>query len=147
MNHVEVTRELSHPRARVFARYTDHERWGEWTGLGRVRLVKDGAPERDGIGAIRAFAAAGPLREEVTGYEAPSRMTYRIAAGGFPITDHHGEVVFEETGAGTRVTWRVRFRSRLPGTGWLIERGLRRLFTTLLGRLARDLDRGSRSGA
>ena len=140
MPHVELSRHFPHPRSVVFARYTDHESWGDWTGMGRVRLVREGTPHRNGVGAVRAFGGL-PLREEVTGFEEPTRMLYRVSAGGFPVTDHRGEVVFDEAGNGTRVTWRVRFRSRLPGTGLLLERGLHALFRRILSALAKDLDR------
>jgi hypothetical protein len=44
-------------------------------------------------------------------------------------------VRFEPDAAGTRVTWTVRFRPLVPGTGWLLrrvlERGLRDVLTAL----------------
>jgi hypothetical protein len=66
-------------------------------------------------------------------------MEYRVVAGAFPLADHHGIVEFEPNGAGTRVVWRVSFRSRLPLTGGLVRRGLTMLFNRVLARLAADL--------
>jgi len=107
---------------------------------------------------VRAFSAAPGLREEVVRFEPPSLMEYRVIQGPVPMDQHHGEVRFvpEESGHdggdpllnapgpaghGTRVTWRVSFRSRVPGLGWLLERGLTVMFGRMLGSLARDLDR------
>lgn len=141
MQLVEVTRSFPWPIEVVFRRYTDHAKWGEWVGLGPVWLAAEGADERNGVGCVRAFSLAPGLREQVTAFEPPFRMEYRVVAGAFPLADHHGEVVFEEDGAGTRITWRVSFRSRLPLTGVLIRRGLTMLFNRVLANLARDLER------
>lgn len=142
MNHVEVARVFSHPLERVFRRYTDHAGWSEWAGMGGVRLVKEGAPERDGVGAVRVFSLAPTgLREEVTLFDPPTRMEYRISEGGFPLAEHRGEVLFTPQGTATRVTWRISFASRIPGTGKLLALGLGALFRGALTRLGRDLDR------
>ena len=66
MNQVEAVRVFPHPLERVFRRYVDHVGWSEWAGFGPVRLVQEGAPERDGKGAVRAFSWVPGLREEVT---------------------------------------------------------------------------------
>jgi uncharacterized protein YndB with AHSA1/START domain len=141
MYQVEVVRIFSHPLERVFRRYTDHAGWSEWTGFGRVWLEKEGSPDRDGVGAVRAFASAPGLREEVTAFEPPARMEYRISRGGFPLTGHRGEVTFTKQGAATRVTWRVSFESRVPGLGAVMEVALGALFRRLLTQLGKDLDK------
>jgi hypothetical protein len=147
-NHVDVQRLFSHPIERVFRRYTDHAGWSDWAGMGPVTLVREGSPDRNGVGSVRAFSAAPGLREEVIAFEPPAapdspsaRMEYRVIQGAFPLTDHHGEVLFSPQGPSTLVTWRVSFRSRVPGLGWPLERGLGALFRRMLGGLARDLDR------
>jgi uncharacterized protein YndB with AHSA1/START domain len=147
MRHVEVERLFHHPVDRVFRRYTDHVGWSDWAGLGRVRLTREGSPDRDGVGAVRAFSTAPTLREEVTVFEppvpgssAPARMEYRVLPGIVPMDDHHGEAIFTPEGSSTRLTWRVTFRPRIRGLGWIIERGLGLLFPRMLASLERDLD-------
>jgi hypothetical protein len=140
MHRAIAERAFHHPIDQVFARYTDHARWGEWSGFGRVRLVREGSPDRNGVGAVRAFAAAPGLHEEVTLFEPPCRMEYRIARGGFPVVNHRGVVSFEPDGAITRVRWEVTFDSRIPGTGGFMARALGRLFKKILERLDRSLD-------
>jgi len=147
-SHVEVQRLFPHSIERVFRRYTDHEGWSDWAGTGPVTLVQVGSPDRNGVGAVRAFSTAPGLREEVTAFEPPpaagggARLDYRVIRGPIPLADHRGEVVFTPQGAGTLVTWRVSFRSRIPGLGWPLERGLTALFGRMLRGLGRDLDRG-----
>jgi uncharacterized protein YndB with AHSA1/START domain len=139
VTNVEVERWVEHPVEEVFRRYTDHAGWTDWVGMGRVYLVAEGSPHRDGVGAVRAFAMSPGLREEVTLFDPPRRMEYRISAGVPLLADHHGEVLFAPQGAGTRITWRVSFRSRVPGLGWILSRALHRLFSRVLSALARDL--------
>ena len=141
MNQVNVERVIPHPIDKVFARYTDHPGWTDWAGAGPVRLAREGSPHRFGVGAVRSFALVPGLREEVTAFEPPRRMEYRVTQGAFPLADHHGEVLFSPEGDGTRVTWRVSFRSRIPGTGKLLTLGLEALFKRMLASLERDLDK------
>lgn len=140
MQRVAVERLIPHPVEQVFRRYTDNAGWSRWAGVGPVRLVREGAPDKDGVGAVRAFTVAPGLREEVIVFEPPRRQEYQIIQGAFPITDHHGQVIFTEEGRGTLVSWEVTFRSRVPGVGALLERGLKVFFRRILRRLARDLD-------
>ena len=140
MQHVEVRHHFRAPVERVWARYTDHASWSTWAGLGRVRLAREGTPAPNGVGCVREFAAGGMgLQEEVVSFEPPRRMTYQVVRGGGPITDHLGEVLFEARDGGTDVTWRCRFRSRVPGLGGLIRLGIGRVFRGALRGLERDL--------
>ena len=141
MGQIEVVRIFPHPQERVFRRYCDHAGWSQWAGVGPVRLVKEGSPDRDGVGAVRAFAFPPGLREEVTLFEPPSRLEYRISQGGFPVTGHRGEVLFTQQGAATRVTWRVSVASKIPGTSRVIEFLLEAFFRQVLTRLGRELDK------
>jgi uncharacterized protein YndB with AHSA1/START domain len=136
---VTVEALIDHPIEEVFLRYTDHAGWSRWAGFGPVRLVREGSPQRDGTGSVRAFSLAPGLREEVTRFEPPARMEYRVVQGGFPITDHLGEVLFATEGRGTRITWRVSFRSKVPGVGRILSRGLAVVFKRVLTGLAREM--------
>jgi hypothetical protein len=144
MQYVEASRVFPCGARQLFQRYTDHEGWTEWAGVGRVTLVRDGVPERNGVGATRAFALQPGLREQVTVFEPPvddrsaGKMEYRIIAGPLPLADHRGEALFVPDGAGTRLTWRASFRM-FPGAGWIAARALDILFARMLRRLERDL--------
>lgn len=142
MNEVVVSRVIARPIERVWARYTEHEGWSTWAGLGRVKLVRAGAPERDGVGAVRAFSRSPGLLEEVVAFEPPTLMQYRVTRGPLPLDRHLGEVTLDAVDGGTRVTWRASFRCRLPGLGWAMERGMAALFRRILAALDRELARG-----
>jgi len=134
MRRVEVERVIEAPPEAVFARFNDHAGWSAWAGAGRVSLAREGTPDRNGVGCVRAFESAMGLQEEVTEFEPPHRMTYRIVRGGFPIKNHRGEVRFEPDARGTRLVWSVEFGSRIPFSEGAIARFLRRMFGRLLTR-------------
>jgi uncharacterized protein YndB with AHSA1/START domain len=135
MEHVEVTHDFKALPEEVWQVYTDHARWREWAGTPGSRLVREGNEERNGSGAVRAFA--GGMREEILDFEPPRRMTYAIRAGFFPIRDHQGEVRLERMPSGTRVTWTCRFEPIIPGTGALLRWFIQNMFARSLAGLER----------
>ena len=134
---VEVRHVFHDPVQRVWDRYTDHAGWTTWAGLGKARLTREGVPAPNGVGCVRAFSRAGitAVHEEVTSFEPPKRMTYKIVRGGGPLKDHRGEVVFEPHSGGTLVTWRAEFGSRIPGLGGLLRLAIERMFRHALAGL------------
>jgi uncharacterized protein YndB with AHSA1/START domain len=133
---IELTQHVAAAPERVFAFYTDHVGWERWAGVREVVLRQQGDPPPNGLGAIRVIRARGmAIEEEVTGFDPPGRMTYRLVAGA-PVRDHEGIVRFEPEAGGTRVTWSVRFRPLVPGTGWLLRRVLESGLRDVLAKLA-----------
>ncbi|MGM0385365.1 MAG: SRPBCC family protein [Actinomycetota bacterium] len=137
LHRVRAVAFVAAPRAVAFARFTDHASWSEWAGLGPVRLERRGEPHRDGAGAVRVFPRAGTA-EEVTGYEAPERLDYRLLRG-FPLRNHRGRVDFADAPGGTLITWRCQFRA--GPTGPVLRLFVAALFRVVLRRLAGDLRR------
>lgn len=137
---VEVERVFVAPRERVWDRYTDHAGWTDWAGAGRVHLETEGREHRDGVGCVRVIKT-GPVavREEVTTFEPPERMVYRLLDGP-GIRNHEGEVSFEDLGGHrTRVVWRCRFDTIVPGTGLALKPGIQFFFARVLRRLTKVL--------
>jgi len=138
VQHVKVERRFDAPPEAVWKVYTDHAGWHAWSGLGRSVLVREGSPDPNGVGAVRAL---GPppfaAREAVVAFEPPRRMVYRLVGGPLPMKDHEGEVCIEPDGDGARVVWRCRFASRVPGLGGLLRTGIERAFRRALDGLAR----------
>jgi SAM-dependent methyltransferase/uncharacterized protein YndB with AHSA1/START domain len=138
MQQVHVERRFDAPPERVWQVYTDHAGWSRWAGFGRSWLEVTGHPDRNGAGAVRGFATGGvSVFEEVLAFEPPKRMTYRVVRGGLPMKNHEGEVVLEPDGAGTRLIWRCRFESKLPGLGRPMRWFVTRVFRGALEGLAR----------
>jgi len=135
MQQIELCQEIPAPPEVVWAVYTDHEGWSRWAGVKEVVLRQPGHPPPNGLGAIRVIRQSGvAIEEEITAFDPPKRMEYRLTAGA-PLRDHRGQVQFEPTSGGTRLTWTVEFRPWIPGTGWLVRRVLERTLRGILERL------------
>ncbi len=135
---VEVCRRIPVSREEVWRVYSDYEAWSHWAGIGRVRLEKQGRGDRNGVGCIRRISTGGvSVDEEIVEFDPPRRLVYRVIRGGIPIKNHLGEVDFEEEEGGTRVRWRCRFDSRIPGLGFLWRAIVRSVFSRVLSALER----------
>lgn len=146
MQQVEVTRRFDAEPQAVWDVYTDHVGWADWGGMISARIERPGDPPPNGAGCIRVLGP-GPLAavEEILSFEPPKRMTYRIVRGGLPLRDHFGEVDFAREGAGTRIVWRCRFDSKIPGLGGFFRFMITRLFRGVLDGMAkRHFPDGSR---
>lgn len=138
MQHVEVTRLYAAPPERVWAVYSDHAGWKSWAGFSKSWLETEGKPDKNGVGCVRGFGSPGfAVFEEVLEFEPPRRLAYRIVRGGLPIRDHWGEAVVTADAGGTRITWRCRFESKIPGLGWALRLFIERFFRSALEGLAR----------
>jgi uncharacterized protein YndB with AHSA1/START domain len=116
------------PRAKVFAAFADHARFGRIMG-GRFTRIRDGEDpaEPNGRGSVRELRGLGPVFEEtITRFEPPALIEYTVSRGS-PIKNHHGRIVFTDTPeGGTRIDYTIAFEPRIPFTGALIAGVLRR---------------------
>ena len=127
---------------RVFAAITDHAALGSWLPAD-VRLESPGTPPPNGVGAVRIVRVRGlSIREQVTRFEAPRAMDYRVISGA-PFQDHLGEISVTPDGDGALVDYRIRFAWPWYAGGALVGRlvagQLEREITAGLARLAASL--------
>ena len=109
------------PREKVFAYFSDHEKFGKVLGI-RCRRIRDGADTRDvnGLGSVREIRMAGMKFEEtITKFESPIVIEYQVTRGS-PIKNHLGRLVFTDEPGGTHLTYTISFDPKIPGTGGLI---------------------------
>jgi uncharacterized protein YndB with AHSA1/START domain len=138
MQNIEVERTISASPEQVWDVYTDHAGWKSWSGMKHSSLHVAGNPDKNGTGAVRCLGSYGlNAYEEILDFAPPKRMTYRVVKGVPGMTNHLGEVLFEPSGKGTRVTWRCRFDSRVPGFGSFMRIYITRFFRNALDGLAR----------
>lgn len=119
---LHVTKIIAAPVDEVFGAYTDHEKLSQVFGIRSCRVTRPGDTEHNGLGAIRELDC-GPiwLREEITGFDRPRRVEYRIRDSR-PRADHrHGQVDFIETPEGTQITWTTIFGIPTPAIGKLLD--------------------------
>ena len=123
MKTITVTRVIPAPIERVFDLLSDHANYKANFGVKESRLLKDGKPERNGLGAVR-YIDAGILRfeEEITAWDRPRRFDYRITKCSAPLEHEGGSLRFEAIGGGTLVTWTSTMRMNVPLVGGLLTK-------------------------
>jgi hypothetical protein len=122
------------------------ERWKEWSWMTRAYLLRPGAPDPNGVGALRRFGIGpGGSREEVVAWEPPHHLGY-IAVSGLPVRHYRSDVELRRDGDGTVISWEGSFDELVPGTGTLIRVILQKMvggFARRVGRYAESLPRGA----
>lgn len=122
----------------VWSVLADHEGMARWSGFTPVNLSRPGFVERNGYGAERSMQGPpgiGMVGEQVTGWLAQQRMRYRVIHGS-PFSCHQGELALRAVDGQTELSWSIRFRPKLPGTGGLLRRIL---FSKLVRIMETDL--------
>lgn len=120
----------------VWSVLADHEGMAHWAPGLKVALRKEGSPERNGIGAVRAIDAPGPaptIVEEITAYEPGTRLDYK-ALSGVPLKAYGGSVALSSSGSGTRIDYTISAARRVP---LLEQAAVKVLSKVLLGALVR----------
>lgn len=140
MIEVEAEARSGAPPERVWALLADARSWTRWAGFDEVN-VEGG----EGTGQIRRNRKGRITgRDRVVVFEAPRRYAYESSSA-LPVRDYRGEVTLVPIAdGGTGIRWRSRFAPKIPGTGWLLRRGLRRFLAELAEGLAREAETGTR---
>ena len=123
MKTITVTRVIPAPIEKVFDVLADHGNYKSFPGVTDSRLLKEGRPDRNGLGAVRRIETPGVwFEEEIVAYERPRRFDYRITASKLPLEHQGGSLRFESIGGGTLVTWTSTLRVKVPVVGGLLTR-------------------------
>ena len=131
---VEQTVRIAAPVQLTWDVITDHDNMAGWLGVGSARRVVDGAPGRDGRGSQRLLKLPGvTATEQVVTFEPPTTYRYRVTHGS-PFVCHQGEISLRADGDETELTWTIRFRPRVVGSGRLLRIAL----SAALGRVLRS---------
>jgi len=140
------TREVAAPAETVFEVLTDHAGYSQITPLRRSELERQGDPAPNGVGAIRRLSAIGPpLREEVIGYEAPSRFSYKVVSG-IPVRDHVGTVELTAEDGRTRMVYAVRTQPTVPLIGPVVVAVTKQAVKQLVEGIVKESERRSAAG-
>lgn len=118
----------------------DHEGMSTWGPGVNVALTRQGAPERNGLGARRTITTRLPgptIVEEVIAFEPERRLGYRAIAG-VPARDYVGDVVLTPEGSSTRIDYSISIDSRIPGLGRIAPPAIARALLLAYARAARN---------
>ncbi|MGH3767383.1 MAG: SRPBCC family protein [Pseudonocardiaceae bacterium] len=126
MQHIDVEVHTRAAAKDVYALLQDGASWPRWTGIDSFQreAADDGVQDR--VGAIRVFRKGRITgRDQIAELIPDRRFSYRHVSG-LPVRDYRGDVDLEPVADGTRIRWRVAFRPKVPGTGWLLRWGIER---------------------
>ncbi len=143
---VEVTT-LASPDA-VYRLLADAPSWARWAGPLVTRAAWETEPRADGTGGVRRLGRPPfMVREEIVAAEPPHRHAYRLLSGQ-PVRSYNVDVRIIPLGGSadqlpktdddgrTRIVWTGSVVPLALGTGWLLERLLRRMIAGFARRLA-----------
>jgi hypothetical protein len=137
---------ISAPIEMVFDVLTDHRSYARLTPLRSSTLEREGAPDPNGVGAIRVLKLAGPpIREEVTSFDRPTLFAYR-ALSGVPAKHHAATVELGTSGGDTRLSWKVDSTPRIPVPDAVWVAALKPVINQLLKGVVRESERKARAG-
>lgn len=121
MGTIHLQRHLRAPAEKVFDVLADHAGYVHFPGVKSAKLVKEGSPERNGVGAVRAIdVGLASFEEEITAYERPTRLAYKILRSRPRIEHEGGEMLFRAVPDGVEVTWTSRLHIPVPIVGGLV---------------------------
>jgi len=135
MRTIRVERTVDAPIEAVFEVLADHANYDRFGGIRRAELIRPGAKDRNGVGALRRITI-GPLsfEEEITAYEPPTRLDYLIVKLNAPYDHKGGSVRLESSdGAATHAVWTSEYEIPVPLVGGLAERAFALFFSRGFG--------------
>ena len=142
-----VHRSVAAPMDVVFDVVSDHRGYVDVSVFRSATLEREGDPEPDGVGAIRALKVIGPtMREQVTAFERPSLLEYK-ALSGVPARSHTGTVKLGVEGRGTSLSYRVDSVPKIPMPPAVWSTILRPGFKRLVHDIAKEAERRARAGS
>jgi Polyketide cyclase / dehydrase and lipid transport len=124
--HIEVTAHSHAARDVVFVLLADGTTWPRWSPIESFELERPGDPPPEGPGAIRIFRRGRTIGRDQIVEVVPGRRFGYASLSGLPVRDYRAHVDLEPQADGTTIRWQASFLPKVPGTGWLLERGLRR---------------------
>lgn len=137
---VHLSAQIAASPEKVYDFFCDHESFGRiWPG--QITRIKDSSkPGRpNDVGSVRQIRV-GPMafEETHTVCDRPRQIQYRVTRGS-PIKNHLGTINFIEEGGDTRIDYTIEFDPKIPGTGCLIARSLKRDWARGIGPVAEEL--------
>jgi uncharacterized protein YndB with AHSA1/START domain len=122
MRSIHVTRTIPAAPEAVFDRLADHANYERFRPIHASRLLREGEPAPNGVGAVREIKVR-PLtfEEEITAYERPTRLEYLIVKLNVPFEHHGGTIRLSPNSDGTHVDWRSSYTVPTPLVGGIQE--------------------------
>jgi len=142
MKTITVTRTIPAPIEKVFDLLADHANYQAHFGVKGSKLIREGKPDKNGLGAVR-WIDSGPIQfeEEITLYDRPRRYDYLITKCSAPLEHQGGTILLESVGTATRVTWTSVMRVKMPLLGGLLTQVLAARIGRAFGSMLKETER------
>jgi uncharacterized protein YndB with AHSA1/START domain len=133
---VTLLKRISAPVPLVFSLLTNHSGLERFF-TARFKHLKNGFPNKNGVGAIRRIKKGlFTVDEEITAFESNKLMRYRVIRGS-PTQHYRGEIRFVDMGRERcEVHYHLQFRARVPGTGLLLAKSFEKKLHNALRQVA-----------
>lgn len=113
--------------ATVYRLLADGSSWTRWSSIDSFVLEQAGEGSPEGVGAVRRLKRGRTTGRDQILELVPDRSIKYASVSSLPVRDYVGEVELDRAPEGwTSIHWHSSFSARIPGTGWIIERGIRR---------------------
>lgn len=137
MQTIHIRRQLNAPIERVFDLLADHAGYTRFPGVRSAKLTREGKQTRNGTGAVREIDLGSAwFEEEITDFERPTRLGYRILRSRPPIEHRIGLITLSPTANGCEAVWTSTFRIAIPLIGplltWFAVKQMSRGFSAVL---------------
>jgi uncharacterized protein YndB with AHSA1/START domain len=142
MQTIVVERTINAPIEQVFDLLADHANYKQFDGIRDSWLIREGETDPNGNGAVRRIdLGAVWFEEEISNFNRPTTMDYRIRRSRPPIEHESGRIRLEETAQGTKITWTSVFRIRIPLVGRVLSPIAAKAGTKAFGSMLKAIDR------
>ena len=121
MHSITLEQTANAPKTVLFQLITDHDNLDRFFD-GHYQLIREGKPDVNGIGAIRKVSDCWfSTQEQVIDYKENEHLHYKIIQGG-PVKEHGGWIKLHSLSAEhSLIHYRINFRPKVFGTGWIIR--------------------------
>jgi Polyketide cyclase / dehydrase and lipid transport len=133
---IEVSATSVAPPSAVYALLIEGTTWTDWSPIESFELERPGEGAPEGVGAIRVFRRGRTTGRDQVLELVPDRRLRYASLSGLPVRDYVGEVELEPVPGGTHIRWQSSFFPAVRGTGWFVERGIRRFLAGCVRGLA-----------
>jgi uncharacterized protein YndB with AHSA1/START domain len=142
MRSIHVTRTIDAPPEAIFDLLADHANYDRFRGIHGSELLREGNPPPNGLGALRRIKVRPvTFEEEITAFERPTRLDYRIVRLNVPFEHHGASIRLSPEDGGTHVDWRSSYTVPTPLIGALQERLWLLLLNRGFGGVLEDVER------
>ena len=124
------------PAKLLFALLKDPRTWSTWSPMDESGPDQPGPDDPNGVGSTRAFTKGHVRGIDRVVELVPDRRYSYVHVQGLPVREYRADVDLEDIRGGIRINWQASFKPKVPGTGWLLRRGIRRFLQQMADGLA-----------